>query len=99
MNKVTENSKVTIYWPDYTVTRAETATQALEKIGLKQWKMLTDVGQIKRMLARRASIWSNATVDPETPSHEFLRQLGESGMVFVWFGDGDPFLGTDTVVI
>lgn len=88
------NKKVRIYWPDYTITKGKNARQALLKIGKKQWKMKTDILEIKKMLSVRALNWSNAVIDPSLPSEEFLTELGKSGMVFVWYGDGDPFLGT-----
>jgi len=93
MTKQNEKKSVKIYWPDYTITKGRTARQALMSIGKKQWKTKTDIQEIKKMLATRAFNWSNAIIDPELPSEEFLEQLGASGMVFVWFGDGDPFVG------
>ena len=94
MNKDADN-KVKIYWPDYTVTSADNASEVLLKIGKKQWKIETEVKSIKRMLSRRAYNWSGVQIDPELPNRQFLKALGESGMVFVWFGDGDPFIGVD----
>ena len=87
--------KVTIYWPDYTITKARSADQALMKIGKKQWKLEIDVLRIKKMLAKRANDWTGIEIDVDTDSRTFLRNLGESGMVFVWFGDGDPFFGVN----
>lgn len=96
--KASSNKKVRIYWPDYTITKGKTARQALLKIGKKQWKTKTDIMEIKQMLAQRAFNWSNAIIDPSLPSHEFLTELGKTGMVFVWYGDGDPFLGTEALI-
>ena len=91
-------NSVKIYWPDYTITTGKTAKQALLKIGKKQWKMKTDILEIKRMLSDRAFRWSNATIDPSLSCEQFLVELGKSGMVFVHLGEGDPFTGFGDIV-
>lgn len=85
--------KVAIYWPDYTITRAASATKALEVIAEKQWEEKVSVPRMKQLLADRAWGWCNSLVDPSLEDQEFLVKLGETGMVFVWFGDQDPWVG------
>lgn len=93
VNVVNTSDKVSVYFPDFTVVRGKNASDALLKIGKKQWKYEDRLGAIKQLLAKRAFNWSGAQIDPTLPSPEFLVQLGESGMVFVWFGDGNPWTG------
>jgi hypothetical protein len=90
---MTKDMQVSVYFPDYTVTRGKSASEVLLKIGKKQWKFEDRLSAIKEMLARRAMHWSGTEIDPSLPSPEFLKALGDSGMVFVWFGDSDPFVG------
>ena len=85
--------KTRIYWPDYTVTTADNATKALAIIAEKQWEQEVTVVEMKKLLADRAWGWCNALVDPSLPDKEFLVALGETGMVFVWFGEENPFYG------
>jgi hypothetical protein len=85
--------KVTIYWPDYTMTKAANATAALKIIAEKQWEEQVSVERMKELLAGRAWGWCNAVVDPSLPDEEFLSALGDTGMVFVWFGEEDPWRG------
>jgi hypothetical protein len=86
-------TQVSVYFPDYTVIRGKNASEVLLKVGKKQWKFENRLDAIKRMLSKRASHWSGAEIDPNLPAPEFLTALGESGMVFVWFGPEDPFIG------
>jgi hypothetical protein len=86
-------NKVSIYWPDYTITRGDNATDLLRKVALKQWEEEVTVPRMKELLAERAWGWSNSVVDPLLPDEEFIKELGDTGMVFVWFGEGDPFRG------
>ena len=86
-------TKVAVYWPDYTISRARNATKLLELLALKQWEEEVSVHRMKELLAERAWGWSNEIVDPQLPDEEFLKELGETGMVFVWFGEGNPFQG------
>ena len=85
--------KVTIYWPDYSMTKAVSATRALEVIAEKQWEELVSVPRMKELLSERAWGWCNEIVDPTLSDDEFLKALGETGMVFVWFGEQDPWKG------
>jgi hypothetical protein len=74
---------VAIYWPDGAVTRAETASEALEIVATKQWEQPMTVDSLKFVLAARAYGWNQASVNPLLPDDEFLAALGETGMVFV----------------
>jgi hypothetical protein len=47
---------------------------------------LEDMDEIKEELAHRAYVWCGAIVDPELPDVDFLRAIGDSGMVDVVFG-------------
>lgn len=85
--------KVKIYWPDYTITVAVSATRALEVIAQKQWEEEVSVPRMKELLADRAWAWSRKIVDFDLEDKEFLKALGDTGMVFVWFGEGDPWVG------
>ena len=87
------SEQISVYFPDHTVIRGKSASQVLLAIGKKQWKYQDKLAAIKRMLAVRAHNWSGAEIDPTLPSPEFLHALGESGMVFVWYGEEDPFVG------
>ena len=85
--------KVSIYWPDYTTTVAVSASRALEVVAQKQWEEEVSIPRMKELLAGRAWAWTNQIVDHRLPDDEFLKALGDTGMVFVWFGDGDPWVG------
>lgn len=74
---------VTVLWPDGTRTRGETATACLEMIAKVQWSQPMTVTGVKYVLAARAYGWNATVVDPTLPDDEFVRSLGNSGMVFV----------------
>jgi len=73
------------------MTDALSPTLALCKVAEKQWEDPGDLGQFKRLLANRAFGWNESIVDPELPDQEFLEALNRSGMVFVHFGETDPW--------
>lgn len=85
-----KNERVTVFWTDFSKTVATNATECLRIIAKKQWDDF-DAVDIKKTLARRAYEWNGSVVDFMLPDYKFLKALGESGMVFVWFGSGDPF--------
>lgn len=80
---------VAIYWPDGAVTRADSAGQALDIVASKQWEQPMSVEALKHVLAARAYGWNHSALDPELPDDEFVRALGETGMVFVSDGSID----------
>lgn len=84
------SKQVTVFWTDYTKTVASNPTECLRIIAKKQWEDF-DAANIKRTLARRAYDWNGSMLDFELSDYAFLKALGDTGMVFVWFGDGDPF--------
>lgn len=74
-------------FPDGSIIKGKTATEVLERLAKVQWESVSVEG-MKHLMSARAYGWNNAIVDPALPDDEFVRALGESGMVFVT--DGTP---------
>jgi hypothetical protein len=72
-----------VYWPDGSVTRGASATDVLRKVADKQWDQPMTSNDLKVLLAARAYGWNQSRIDVCADDHEFLRLLGDSGMVFV----------------
>ncbi|MFZ5852269.1 MAG: hypothetical protein ACOYY2_12875 [Actinomycetota bacterium] len=71
-----------ITWPDGHVDRARDAEALLTVVAADQWTRM-DVTEVRRELASRAMVWSDARVDPTLPAAQFWRALADAGMLAI----------------
>jgi len=68
-------------WPDGTFHEAASWGKLLETIREHPWNAIYSDEEFRRVLAKRAYIWSTTIVDPTTSDEEFFSQLHDAGLI------------------
>ena len=74
----------TVEFPDGTRLSAESWDKLLKRWRSKRWNRHMDEGKFRRVLARRAIVWSgDAYVHPQAVTVDLFEQLEEAGMLTI----------------
>ena len=81
-----------VYFPDGTMMDCDSPAEFFARLAEKQFvDHQVTVDEMKELLSDRAWGWNTTIIDPRLDDEAFLKKLGKSGVVFVHFGDDDPF--------
>jgi hypothetical protein len=80
---MTPDPRLTIIWPDNTIIQAETWGELERAIRAVQWRTYSTRFAFRRVLSRRARVWSGYAINREVrrgPAKAYILALAEADM-------------------